>query len=815
MLHKILIGFLFASTSVLFTSAFSQNTGKIQGVVIDQNTQETVIGALVTVQNSTQKVLTDINGEFVLELPVGTYNIDVTAELFSKQSKYNLVVTSGNTQIIKFELTEANTEIDAIVITDKKEVKATATDMVTPLSVQRLTSEEIKSNPGGNYDVSKVVQTLPGVGGSGGGAARNDIIIRGGAPNENVYYLDGIEVPVLNHFQTQGSSGGAQGIINVAFIDELKLTSSAFDARYDNALASTFVVKQRQGNTKKYEGNIRSSFTESAFALEGPMGKKTDFLAAGRISYLDFLFKLIDLPIRPRYQDYQLNTTTKLNEKTTLKFIGIGAIDNFSFGATRDASPENEYLRRSLPIISQWTYTNGIVLKRLIERGYINVALSRNMFNNEIDRFTDAQYDNEAFRNFGLKSQEIENKLRIDVNRYKNGWKYAYGISAQYVKYNADLYNKLSDDQVDSSGNVIVPGITITAKSAIDFARFGAFGQVSKRFLKEKLLISAGVRTDMNTFTDDGMNPLNTLSPRLSAAYTLNPKWEVSASVGNYYKLPTYTVLGYTDASGTLQNKDVKYIQSTHYVAGVQFLPNEALRFTLEGFYKSYNNYPVSVVNGISLANQGQEFGAVGNEEVESIGKGETFGFELFAQQKLTKKIFYFVSYTYVRSLFSGKDGKKIASAWDNQHLLSATIGYKFGKNWQLGLKYRLAGGTPYTPFDTIASRQNFALLGTGVLDFTQLNSERLNTFSQLDLRIDKTWNFKKTSLIFFIDIQNLLLNKQESAPYYTFKRKADNSGFETTDGLALKSDGSNGIPVLLPNNSATVTPTIGLIFQF
>ncbi|MFN6086865.1 MAG: TonB-dependent receptor plug domain-containing protein, partial [Fluviicola sp.] len=222
----------------------------------------------------------------------------------------------------------------------------------------------------------KVVQTLPGVGGSGGGAARNDIIIRGGAPNENVYYLDGIEVPVLNHFQTQGSSGGAQGIINVAFIDELKLTSSAFDARYDNALASTFVVKQRQGNTKKYEGNIRSSFTESAFALEGPLGKKTDFLAAGRISYLDFLFKLIDLPIRPRYQDYQLNTTTKLNDKTTLKFIGIGAIDNFSFGATREASPENEYLRRSLPIISQWTYTNGIVLKRLIERGYINVALS-------------------------------------------------------------------------------------------------------------------------------------------------------------------------------------------------------------------------------------------------------------------------------------------------------------------------------------------------------------------------------------------------------------------------------------------------------
>ncbi len=793
----------------------AQTTGKIQGVVIDLNTQETIIGARISVQTTELKTVSDINGEFSFELPVGTYNVEVNAELFEKQVKYNLVITSGNTQIIKFELNEASSAIDVVLITDNKEKKATATDMITPLSVQRLTSEEIKSNPGGNYDVSKVVQSLPGVGGSGGGAARNDIIIRGGAPNENVYYLDGIEVPVLNHFQTQGSSGGAQGIINVAFIDELKLTSSAFDARYDNALASTFVIKQRQGNTKKYEGNVRAGFTETAFAIEGPLGKKTDFLAAGRVSYLDFLFQLIDLPIRPRYQDYQLNTSTKINDKTTIKFIGVGAIDNFSFGATRNSTPENEYLRRSLPIISQWTYTNGIVLKRLIERGFVNIALSRNMFNNQIDRFKDAEYDNEAFRNFGLVSQEIENKLRIDVNRYKNGWKYSYGISAQYVKYNANLYSKLSEGITDSLGNVLTPPIEIRFKTAIDFARFGAFAQVAKRFAKDKLLVSSGVRTDLNTFTTDGMNPLKTLSPRLSFAYTLNSKWEVSASIGSYYKLPTYTVLGYKDAAGDLKNKNTKYIQSNHYVAGFQFLPNEALRFTLEGFYKSYNNYPVSFVNGISLANQGQEFGAVGNEQVTSVGTGETYGFEVFAQQKLTKKIFYFVSYTYVRSLFSGTDGVLRASAWDNQHLFSATVGYKFGKNWQLGLKYRLAGGTPFTPFDTIASRQNFALLGTGILDFDQLNTDRLNLFSQLDFRVDKTWNFTKTSLVFFIDIQNLLMNKQESAPYYTFKRKADNSGFETTDGQALKVDGSNGIPLVLPNNSATVTPTLGLIFQF
>jgi hypothetical protein len=273
--------------------------------------------------------------------------------------------------------------------------------------------------------------------------------------------------------------------------------------------------------------------------------------------------------------------------------------------------------------------------------------------------------------------------------------------------------------------------------------------------------------------------------------------------------------LGYRNENGALINKSMKYIQSDHYVLGTQFLPNQALRFTIEGFYKKYSNYPVSVANGVSLANQGADFGAVGNEALQSIGNGETYGFEFFVQQKLLKKLFYVISYTYVRSNYSGKDGKLIASSWDNIHLLSSTMGYKFGKNWQLGLKYRFAGGTPYTPFNLTASQQNYPLIGTGVLDFTQLNSIRLKDFHQLDFRLDKNINYKKTSLNIFIDFQNVLMISQQSAPYYTFKRKSDNTGFETIDGNPLRIDGANGIPVILENNSKNVTPSIGFTFEF
>lgn len=233
----------------------------------------------------------------------------------------------------------------------------------TPLSVQRLTTEEIRANPGGNFDISKVVQSLPGIGSgaASGGGPRNDIIIRGGAPNENVYYLDGVEIPVINHFSTQGSAGGPQGILNVSFIEDVKLSSSAFDAKFDNALSGVFEFKQKQGNQNKVQGNVRLSASELAATLEGPLNKKKDltFLASARRSYLQLLFKVIDLPIRPNYWDFQYKVTYRPDAKSTLTFLGVGAIDDFGFAATKEATPEKLYTLNNTPTIKQWNYTGG------------------------------------------------------------------------------------------------------------------------------------------------------------------------------------------------------------------------------------------------------------------------------------------------------------------------------------------------------------------------------------------------------------------------------------------------------------------------
>ncbi|WP_460620848.1 TonB-dependent receptor [Hymenobacter tenuis] len=800
------------------TSAMAQSTGILTGIVRDRKTQEVVPGVTVVLEGTELGTSSDAEGRYRLaNIPTGSYNVRASFVGYEPLLRANVVITSGNASIINLELNSSSQQLSEVQVVGSRAIRVATAE--TPLSVQRINTEEIKSNPGGNFDISKVIQTLPGVGGGGTGGTsgfRNDIIIRGGAPNENVYYLDGIEVPVINHFQTQGSSGGPTGILNVSFIEDVTLSSSAFEARYDNALSSVLQFRQRDGNPDRVQGNVRLSGTEVAATLEGPLAKNTTFLASARRSYLQFLFKAIDLPIRPNYWDFQYKVTTKLSPKTTITSLGLGAIDHFELAVPRKTSPDKEYTLRSTPTIDQWNYTVGLALRQLLENGYLNVALSRTQLDNKLDQFEDRTTTDESRRVLLTRSGETENKLRVDVNKAIGRWQYAYGVVGQYVQYDSRFFNRVRNEVRDAQGNLVSPRVDVRFQTAIDFARFGAFGQVTRTLLpNDRLTLSAGLRTDGNSFTEDGGNLLRTLSPRVSASYALAQRWNLNASVGRYYKIPPSTILGFRDEAGNPVNKGSRYIRSDHYVAGLEFLPTAATRFTLEGFYKKYSHYPISVRDGISLANLGGDFAALGNEAVSSTGKGRAFGAELFFQQKLTKKIFAVTSLTAFRSEFSGATGQYRPSAWDSRFLASALLGRKFNKGWEMGFKYRFAGGSPYTPFDLEASQASYLAVGRGVLDYSQLNTVRLGSFQQFDFRLDKKFNWRRTSIDLFLDVQNAFLLKNPSLPSYTFQRTDDNTGFITTDGQPIRPDGSNAVPTLLQDDDPTVTPTIGFILEF
>jgi len=776
---------LFAVTFLLtYLSSFAQSTGIVSGNVIDKSSQKVIAGVSIQVVGTSSAAISDTLGQFRISgIRVGTYSIEITALGYVKKTLFNVPVTSGNENNFVIELEPAATTLQGVTVTSGSRKSARAATLETPLSVQRLTTEEIKSNPGGNFDISRVIQVLPGVGGTGGSSLgfRNDIIIRGGAPNENVYFLDGIEIPVINHFSTQGSAGGPAGILNVSFLEDVKLSSSAFDARYGNALSSVFEFRQKRGNESGLQGNVRLSATELATTLEGPLSKdgRTTFLASARRSYLQLLFQLIDLPIRPNFWDFQYKVTHRINKKTTLTFLGVGAIDEFNFAAPKKATPEKLFALNSNPGINQWNYTVGASVKHLIDNGYWNLSVSRNDFNNDIAKFENNLGPVKGTQTLQFDSRETENKLRFDVNKNKMGWKYSYGVQADIVSYSNATNQIVRPEITNDAGVLIQPAVVFNYSTRLNMLKYGGFFQAGKRFFDNRLGLNAGIRTDMNSFTTSGSNPLRTLSPRLSLSYVLADKFTLNASAGVYYKLAPYTALGFKDAAGKFVNQGADYLRSTHYVAGIEYLPSDATRFTLEGFYK------------------------------------RSFGFEFFAQQKLTKRFFGVFSYTYFNSKYSNTSGVLIPSTWDNRHLLSVLLGFKLPRNWEVGLKFRYQGGLPNTPYDEAASRLNFITLGSGILDYSRLNSERLKAFHSSDIRIDKKWNYKKFTLDLFLDITNWYLAKSPAPPFYAFRRNADNTGFQTTDGLPAKTNGSNAVPFYLDNSDAIFAPTFGFIVEF
>ena len=804
---------LIASASTIY----AQGSASISGTIVNRNTQQALEGITITVNPGNTKALSDARGQFrITGLVPGTYTITFTGVNVQEKSIANTVVSAGNEMVLSIELEPAVTQLTNIVVNARKNTAKAAT-LESPLSIQRLTTEDIKANPGGNFDISKAIQSLPGIGGgAAGGSFRNDIIIRGGAPSENVFYLDGIEVPIINHFSTQGSGGGPQGILNVSFIEDVRLSTSAFDARYDNALSSVFQFKQKNGNNNRLQGNLRLSGTEFAATFDGPLTKNTTFLASARRSYLQLLFKALDLPIRPNYWDFQFKTTTKINQKLTLNLLGIGAIDEFRFATPKEATPEKLYSINSSPIVNQWSYTVGASLRYLINNGFMNLSLSRNTLDNSADKYEDNQNPQPNEQTLRIKSRETENKLRIDVTNNMGNMKISYGVVAQYVQFNNEFSQVYRPAIVDAQGNLVQPAETFSSFTDANFFRYGAFVQAGTRLLNKRLALSGGIRVDANTAKNGESNLFKQFSPRVSASYALTNKWNLSASYGIYYRLPSYTQMAFinTLSSSTAMNPG-DYIRSEHFVAGVEFLPSNATRFTIEGFYKKYSSYPVSINDEISLANKGTDFGAVGNEPIQQDGTGRAYGIEFLAQQKLTKNFFGILSYTLYRSEFSGLDGLLAPASWDNRHLVSVTMGYKIKGNWEIGLKFRYQGAAPYSPYDLPQSQLNYLTLGTGIFNYGQVNTLRLSAFNAGDIRIDKKWNFKRTTLDLFLDVQNFYGSKAAGIPQYTFKRNDTNTDFVTTDGQPIRQDGSNAVPMILPNIEGTILPTIGFIIEF
>ena len=747
---KKLLSFLLILPSLIF----SQVDGALNGYIYDSKSQLPLLGANILIEGTEKGAISDENGFFqILEIKPQSYNLTVSYVGYQSKKIFNIIVKSKGNQTLEIYLKESTQELDEVILFESPFKKSKE----TPLSINTFSRVEIESYPGADNDVTKVVQSMPGLSPSVGGF-RNDIIIRGGAPNETVYYLDEIEIPNINHFSTQGSAGGPQGMINISFIDEVTLSTSAFGIEYDNPLSGVLQFNQKNGNPKEISGNFRFGASDSAITLEGPLIRdeenKTTFIFSARKSYLQFLFKLIGLPIRPDYWDFQGKINHKIDDYNSINIIGIGAIDDFSVEAPEDFDLTQQSFLEQVPIIKQNSTTIGAswVKKFRETQGQFVLALSTNKLKNVFSRYNDNEnLEGLYFRN---DSYEWETKLKVKTINYLNNWKITWGGNIQY----SDYYNNTSDfyNQIEYL-------------TKINFYKYGLFGSASKSFFDSKLDLSFGVRADEDNFST-GSKLKDNLSPRISKSYSISKdrrlKW--NSSIGTYYKIPTYTVLGFKNLSEEFSNKSAKYTKSSHYVTGFDYSIGNAAKISVEGFIKKYSNFPISVIDGVSLANKGADFEVLGNEDVLTNGEGRTKGIEFLFQQKLTRNFYGIFSYTFFKSEFTDINGNYLPSVWDSKHLSSFSGGYKLKKNWEVSSRWRFAGETPYVPYNIEASLNNYPNM---ILDYSELGNVKLGNFSQLDIRFDKKWNKENVSINFFVEILNLLAQKVPTPPEYGLER--------------------------------------------
>jgi hypothetical protein len=589
----------------------------------------------------------------------------------------------------------------------------------------------------------------------------------------------------------------------VDFIRELEFYSGAFPANLGSSLSSVLEFNQIDGNKDKFSARLNLGSSDLGLTINTPVTKNSTLLFSVRRSYLEFLFSVLKLPFLPSYNDYQLKYKIDLDKRNQLSIISIGSLDNNTLNTgIKNPNDFQHYILESLPVSNQWSYTFGIVYRHFREKSYENWIFSRNMLNNEEYKYkSNVKVPDSLLLDY--KSQESENKIRYEDMTSIGKTKIMFGAGIQYAEYRNKTFQQLF------TNNELNP---INYNSYLSLFSWNLFGQATHAFFKEKLHLTFALRMDANNYSKQMSNMLEQVSPRFSASYSITDKLFLNFNTGRYYQQPAYTSLGLRNNQGTLVNDSlgIQYIACDHFVLGLEFLPELHSKVSLEGFYKQYSKYPFSVRDSVSLASKGASYDIYGNEPLLSISKGRAYGIELLYRNTDLFGFNVILSYTLVRSEFTNYFGKYIPSAWDNRNLLYITIGRKFKYNWEIGLKWRLVGGAPYTPYDENKSSivSAWDIQGQGYLDYSRFNTLRLRSFNQLDIRIDKGFYFKKWSLMLYVDVQNVLGSKADQ-PDILVNTQPDGSVVKYMD---------NGVERYklryIQNYAGTILPSVGIMVE-
>ena len=774
---------------------WAQPVHQVKGTVIDKSSRQPLEFINVMIVGLNKGGVTDAEGKFSIEqVPPGIYRLQASAIGYKTVTTPEYILSTRDLHI-QIEMEENQTELEGVTIT----ASPFRRDIESPVSLRIIGLQEIEKSPGANRDISRIVQSYPGVAFSPIGY-RNDLIVRGGSPSENRFYLDGVEIPNINHFSTQGASGGPVGILNADLIREVNFYTGAFPTDKGNALSSVLDFKLRDGDMECNSVKATLGASEVSLASNGHLGKKTSYLVSVRQSYLQFLFDMLGLPFLPTFTDAQFKLKTRFDAQNELTVLGLGGIDKMKLNTKAD-DEDNEYILSYLPKIQQETFTLGAVYRHYAGAHVQSVIASHSYLNNRNTKYRQNDESNPDNLTLRLRSTEQNTQFRLENSSSFRNWKVTVGANLDYSQYSNTTFQKVYTDHAQ----------TFDYHTYLDIMRWGLFGTINYTSIDERFTASLGLRADANNYSAAMKDMTDQLSPRLSLSYQLTEHWSLSGNAGLYYQLPPYTALGFKNNNGLYANKyALRYMQVSQGSIGINWRKGDTFEVSLEGFYKDYDKIPLSVADGIPLTCKGNDYGVIGNELLTSTAQGRSYGAELLLKWLIAKKLNLASSFTLFKSEYrNNKESEYIASAWDNRFIFNLRGTYNLPRHWSVGMKVSCIGGAPYTPYDADKSSLVTAWNAQGkpYYDYTRYNEERLPAFTQVDIRIDKTFYLKRCMLGFYIDLQNIAGSKLKQADVLMSTGVIKNPDAPIAEQrYVMKS---------VKQESGTLLPTLGITFEY
>jgi len=746
-------------TAALLTAGASPllSGGEISGTVLDSHTGWPIPGIGVELRETGQTTQTDEQGRFCFsQLSEGEYNLRFSGEIYHPLTQSHIQVTSGQVAHLSINLTARFENL-------REDITVTASPLAVSkreaVSTIRLEGDQADRIPGSFHDISRILKTVTSA--SHISQKSNDLIVRGGSPWENGFYIDNIQVPNLNHFQSQATSGGVIGVLDTALIEDLTFQTGGFSAAYGNRMSAIVDIRFREGSRDRILSDINLDLTGFGGRAEGPLWKRRgSWLLSLQRSYYDVVANLVGYGIAPRFGDLHVKLVYDLNSSHRLTFLNISGDSRIRYDLERAVeagfNSDLDFTTRQNTIGLNWFASWG-------SRGYSNTSLSYANYNNA---YSATGIDPESTgRDFRL-TKEISGALNLrHVSDFQTGKHALLEFGAELKGERLDFSNSFSEYlnrwQVQFPEMIVLGKLRVSRVAGFATWRFNPL---------EPLSVSLGMRAETFSYNRHVL-----FSPRLSFNWSLSPRLSLRGAWGVYYQtVPLFLLAGSEDNRG---NADPR---AHHLILGLNYRLGEDFALTIDFYRKSYSKLPLTPDDPSRFVlDSGMDFSFYRSyNRLLDTGLADCRGVEILLQKKTMERLYGLISLSLFRSRFQDVNAVWRNRINDNRCLITALIGYRPDERWGGSLRWHLAGGIPYTPFDLDLSTEN----NRAILAADRIFMERYPSYMTLDLRVERRFRWRRTSLDFYLGVINLL-NRRNIEAY--FWNRIDN-GLDTIEQVPI-----------------------------